>query len=215
MRRIDRQKHKELAEKRHNQILDAASEEFSKYGFAKTTIDQVAARAALGKGTIYQYFKNKKTLFLCLGKRGMDRLKDSVTEVIDKETDPIKKIEAAITAYLSFFENNTELARIFMQEQSEFRRKIQKRYFEHYYGRINRMREIFKSAVKEGFIKDIDVDEIISLLTSMLNGLTYMWQVEGMRYSLVDKIPIILEVFFKGVINSGEKRSEYEFSKRR
>lgn len=215
MKKQDRQKHRQLIEKRRNQILDAAREEFSTHGFARTTIDQVAHRAALGKGTIYQYFKNKKTLFLALGERGMDRLKDRILEGIEKESDPVKRIEIAVKTHLSFFEDNLELAVILMQEQSEFRKKIQKRYFQHYYGRINKTREIFRLAVKEGLVKDIDIDGMISILTSLLNGLIYMWQIEGMRYSLSSRLPVVLEVFFTGVLKDVKKRTEYEFSTKR
>lgn len=208
-------KRKELTRMRQKQILDVAAEVFSKNGYARTQVDEIANIAGLGKGTVYRYFKNKKLLFLSVGQRGMDRLTETILVEIEKEKDPIKKIERAIRAYLTFFEANSNLARIFMEEQGEFKKKVRKRYFEYYYGHINKTREIFKSAIAQGLFKDVDVDNAISFLTSMLNGLIYMWQVEGMRYSLANKIPIILEIFFTGVINDDEKRSGYEFSKRR
>ena len=64
MRRKDPKKMKTLVERRRNQILDAASLIFSKEGFAKANTDEIAKAANLGKGTIYRYFKNKRTLFL-------------------------------------------------------------------------------------------------------------------------------------------------------
>ena len=213
MRTKDKAKIKQLAEQRRNEILDAASHVFSKHGFIKTTIDQVASHAGLGKGTIYQYFKSKNELFLSVGERGMDRLKDSVLMVIEKEKDPINRIEKAIRAYLSFFEQNSNMAAILMQEQSVFKKKVQKRYFEHYYGHINKTREIFKTAISQGLIKDINVDKAISILTSMLNGLVYMWHAEGMKYSLTDKIPMVLKIFFTGTIKDDKRRQKYEKTK--
>ncbi len=213
MRTKDKTKIKKLIEQRQTEILDAANRVFSKYGFAKTTIDQVAVEAGLGKGTIYQYFKSKKELFLSVGRNGMDKLKDTMIEEIEKEEDPVDRIEKAIRTYLLFFQKNTDLANIFMYEQSEFKKEIQKKYFENYYGHVNRMQETFKEAMKLTLIKDMDVDNSIVVLISMLNGLVYMWQVEGMKYSLESKIPTVLEIFLTGILRNGKRRQKYEKTK--
>ncbi len=44
-------------------ILEAAGKLFFHFGFKKTSIDEIAAEAGIGKGTIYNYFSSKKELF--------------------------------------------------------------------------------------------------------------------------------------------------------
>jgi AcrR family transcriptional regulator len=44
-------------------ILDAAATLFAHFGFKKTSIDQVAAGAGVGKGTVYMAAENKQELF--------------------------------------------------------------------------------------------------------------------------------------------------------
>ena len=46
----------------------------------------------------------------------------------------------------------------------------------------------------------------------MLNGLVYMWQVEGMKYSLESKIPAILEIFLTGILKDEKRKKRYERS---
>jgi AcrR family transcriptional regulator len=48
---------------RRDAILAAALEEFSARGFAAARLDDVAARAGVGKGTIYLHFRDKQALF--------------------------------------------------------------------------------------------------------------------------------------------------------
>jgi len=43
-------------------ILEAAEGLFERYGYRKTTVDEIAQAAGLGKGTIYLYFKSKEDL---------------------------------------------------------------------------------------------------------------------------------------------------------
>ena len=46
-------------------IVQAAIATFSKYGYDKTRMDDIAENANLSKGTIYLYFKSKEKLFYC------------------------------------------------------------------------------------------------------------------------------------------------------
>ena len=213
MRAKDRKKIEARIEQRKNQILDAASLIFSKEGFVKANTDEIAKAANLGKGTIYRYFKNKRELFLSVVDRGLDKLKDAILTEVEKTEDPLKKIENAIKTYLSFFEKNSNLIGILIHEQSSFQKRIAKRYFEHYYGNVDRIKQTFKAGIDQNLIKDIDIDSLISVYTSMLNGLIYMWQIEGRKYRLIDKVPIVTKIFLTGIIKNEKRRQEYEKSK--
>lgn len=54
---------------KHESILAAAERLFVRYGFKKTTIEDVAAEAGVGKGTIYSYFRGKEELLLAYSDR--------------------------------------------------------------------------------------------------------------------------------------------------
>lgn len=47
-------------------ILDAADARLWRYGLKKTTIDEIAADAGIGKGTVYLYFDSKETIACAL-----------------------------------------------------------------------------------------------------------------------------------------------------
>ncbi len=51
---------------RPGEILEAAFTEFSRNGYAVTTLDQIAERAGVTKGTIYVYFESKEHLFISM-----------------------------------------------------------------------------------------------------------------------------------------------------
>ena len=50
-------------QQREERILDAASRLLVRWGYRKTTIDDVAREAGVGKGTIYLHWKDKSELF--------------------------------------------------------------------------------------------------------------------------------------------------------
>jgi len=57
---VDKKKEKK------NRILEAATEVFSQKGYAGASVADIAARADVGKGTIYEYFDSKEDLFFAV-----------------------------------------------------------------------------------------------------------------------------------------------------
>jgi len=56
----------DVSEERKNQILDAAMETFSKVGFHKARMSDIAETSGLSKGSLYWYFENKNDLIVKL-----------------------------------------------------------------------------------------------------------------------------------------------------
>lgn len=52
-----------MAKERREEIIRAAAKRFSRHGFTKTTLDEIARDVRIGKPTIYHYFKSKDDLF--------------------------------------------------------------------------------------------------------------------------------------------------------
>jgi AcrR family transcriptional regulator len=63
---------------RLDRMLDAASELLVRWGYRRVTIEDVADRAGVGKGTVYLHFPNKEALFLTVLLRGYRAIIDGV-----------------------------------------------------------------------------------------------------------------------------------------
>jgi AcrR family transcriptional regulator len=68
---------------RPQEILEAAFVEFSRNGYAMTTLDRVAEHAGVTKGTIYVYFENKEHLFICMVREVTKAALDTVHEMLE------------------------------------------------------------------------------------------------------------------------------------
>src|ERR1051326_7301959 len=60
-------------QQREKRILDAAAALLLRWGYRKTTIDDVAREAGVGKGTIYLHWKDKNELFRAAVLRAQQR----------------------------------------------------------------------------------------------------------------------------------------------
>ena len=82
-------------------ILQSAGKLFAKYGLKKTTVDDIASEARVGKATIYYYFKSKHSIFKGVVDREWLILKNAMREAISKESSPERKLRAFILTRIS------------------------------------------------------------------------------------------------------------------
>src|SRR5579862_9013985 len=69
---------------RPQEIIEAAFAEFSRNGYAVTTLDQIAERAGVTKGTIYVYFESKEHLFISMVRELMKVTLDTVQDMFKR-----------------------------------------------------------------------------------------------------------------------------------
>ena len=89
-------------EYRRNTILDAAEEVFFSKGINLATMDDVAERAELSKGTLYLYFKNKEELYLGISVRALTLLKDRFEEAVLSAPTGLEKVRAIGKAHYHY-----------------------------------------------------------------------------------------------------------------
>lgn len=90
-RRADREpkNRKTSAERceRENRLLDAAVHLLVRWGFRKTTVDDVAREAGVGKGTVYLHWKDKNEMFRAAISRASQQAVDDMLERISADPD--------------------------------------------------------------------------------------------------------------------------------
>src|SRR5215469_14784240 len=72
---------------REERILDAAATLLVRWGYRKTTIDDVAREAGVGKGTIYLHWKDKNELFMAAIWRTSKQLSDETIRRINDDPE--------------------------------------------------------------------------------------------------------------------------------
>jgi len=97
-------------------ILEAAVRLFDKKGFEKTSIQELANEAGVGKGTIYTYFQTKSEIFYAFCE---EQLEFVHTELANKTDPNAPVIEQVMTVFMGEFlhvTQNREFGRFFMQQ---------------------------------------------------------------------------------------------------
>ena len=80
---------------RADRILDSARDLLLRWGYRKVTIDELAAHAGVGKGTIYLHWRAREDVFHAVSSREAAAMTDAIVDAL--QTDPA---EVALHRYL-------------------------------------------------------------------------------------------------------------------
>jgi AcrR family transcriptional regulator len=101
-------------------ILEAAARVFSGKPFHEVLIDDVAASAGVGKGTIYRYFPTKEDLYFAALLHSFDELSASLARSLAEEESPRRRLERIAREVLSFSRDRRELFALLLSDERRF-----------------------------------------------------------------------------------------------
>ncbi|WP_030375074.1 TetR/AcrR family transcriptional regulator [Streptomyces rimosus] len=102
-------------------LFDAAVTLIAEQGFSSTTVDEIAERAGVAKGTVYYNFASKNVLYEELLRDGIDLLATSLQEAADRAvraegSTRVDALDAMIRAGLDFIAGSPSLTQLYVAE---------------------------------------------------------------------------------------------------
>ena len=153
-------------------IVQAAITTFSKYGYDKTRMDDIAKSAKLGKGTLYLYFKSKEELFYAISENSIKELKEQLSKLFSKKEDLVHDAEKFYDQYRNLIHDSEKVSFEMIAESSR-NPKLRKALYEQRMKVYDIVVDYLRRQIEKGFFrKDMDVNAIASGLVALYDGLT-------------------------------------------
>ncbi|MDX9818854.1 MAG: TetR/AcrR family transcriptional regulator [Desulfococcus multivorans] len=162
-----------LSPGKQERITRVAVEEFSEKGYAGASINAMVRRLGIAKGSIFQYFGDKKGLFLFAFNTAMERVKDYLRTVRDQTAseDLFTALEATLTAGVIFMEKHPVIYRLYIKAmfeddipfRSEILRSLREYSFKYFRSLLERAR------ARGELRRDIDLDKAAFVLDALMD----------------------------------------------
>ena len=184
-------------------ILQAAEEVLMEKGYHETSIDEIASRVGIAKGTVYLHFASKEDLVFALFEQDLEKFQQLVDSTVVSELTARAKMEAILhVLYGSFFSkrfqllyslsNSADLRRIFVEKKGCMRE-----IWERISALITTLLEEGKSAGE--FDTTIPTSVMVSAFFSLLSPKSYdRLMVEG-QMSQEEVSRQLGRIYFKGI----------------
>jgi TetR/AcrR family transcriptional regulator len=103
---------------RRKDIIDAAEKVFFSRGFESATMDEIAGKAELSKGTLYLYFKSKEDLQFAIFMRGSDILMKKMKDDLSTGSNGYRGLLELADSFIRFSRENPDYFSLFMYYES-------------------------------------------------------------------------------------------------
>lgn len=191
-------------EERRREIALAAMELFGHQGLHKTTIEQIAKAAKIGKGTVYLYFSNKEEIVM--------EIWESIFQEHDQWLNEAQTIcqneKQKIINYFNFghFEDSLVeklfnlysdyLSSVILRNENVFRDYKNKKYHKEF----NLITGYLQQGVKNGEFRSIDIDSTAEIMIQLKNGCLISAAQRGLGVGYLKKtIPELIMAFLHNI----------------
>lgn len=106
-----------LPEPKRDRILKMSASEFADKGYQRASLNTIIKRIGISKGSLYQYFKNKESLFLYVFEHFTALAKQSVKESVSRSSKAafMEQITRVLWAGIRFIDNHPEYYQIYLK----------------------------------------------------------------------------------------------------
>ncbi|HOB86783.1 MAG TPA: TetR/AcrR family transcriptional regulator [Bacillota bacterium] len=185
-----------------NELYRAALKIFSRYGYKKATLEDIAAELGMTKGALYLYVKNKRDLYERTVAGALTRWQDRVEEAVKKETEPINKLTVLAFSAFQYLAEDEEMRNVLVQDPEIFPMFPREDPF---FDINERSRNMLKAVLKEGIEKkvfrEVDLDSVVWLLFSMYKMFIIEAYIIRGKESTLNLFNQALELVLHGLIN--------------
>lgn len=187
------------------QILNAAKNLFTNYGFKKVSMDEIASEAGVTKKTVYTYFSSKEELLKYCIKEELQNMRKIIENVESKKLDFMETVHQVIYNLLKYKKNCKFLKMLFKEseilknEQLKENLKIVDKEIQNY------IRKQLELAIQNDKIELQNIDITTFLIYKMYIALMIDWNED---YKKLDEKEIADNILH--FLVNGLKRKEVE-----
>jgi AcrR family transcriptional regulator len=164
-------------DQRREELIKATYLEVAEKGYSAVTLQDIARRAGVSKGSTLYYFATKEDLFLGALEWMIKRYDEHIGEAIARVEDPVEKLKALIGVIFA----NAQESRQFLLAYSDFisigtrNKRFHDLNAQFYNGCCGHNRAVIEMGVLRGSFRQVDVQEASSMMRALVDGLMLQW----------------------------------------
>jgi AcrR family transcriptional regulator len=180
-------------------ILETAGRIFSRFGFKKTTMDEIARALHRAKSSIYYYFKSKEEIFKSIVETESRLMREEIQREIEKKSNPDDKLKAYVIARIRTLNRLANYYSALKDDYLENYSFIEEIREEHLRNEIQAIKRILAEGVKKGLFAVANLKKTAIAILTALKGLESHIILESKHHEIEPIIDNLLFILFNGI----------------
>jgi AcrR family transcriptional regulator len=155
------------------EILTLAKKKFERFGFSKTTVDEIAKGASISKRTLYQEFENKEKILEELFMFEALSVRKVIFNQIKKIIEPTEKLQTYIRLALKYLDQNPFIVTVLHDESGFFKPFLKDKPHIIEAGIEEIFVNILKEGIEKGVFRKMDEKVVGHCIFLLFKNLTY------------------------------------------
>lgn len=158
-------------------ILRAATDVFAEQGFAAVTVAEIANRAGIGKGTVYEYFTSKEELLFAVFEWINERIFERISEELDAGGTTLQRFQRLLDLGAEITRDQVDMQAVVLDFWAASRgTKSEERYNQACRTTFRAYRRLIADVVREGQANhelrpEVDADAVATMVVAAMDGL--------------------------------------------
>jgi len=181
-------------------VIVTAGHIFSRYGFKKTTMDEIARALKMGKSSIYYYFESKEEIFEAVVLYEANILRNELTTAIKSVESPVDKMKNYVFVRMKSFEKLSNYYNAIFDKNLDhfgFIENIRSKYDRE---ELAILRLILYHGARRKIFKIKNSEYTALAVQTTLKGLEVPLFWKKREVNIEDRLNAILEVLFNGIL---------------
>ncbi len=151
-----------------SEIFDAALRVFARFGYKKTTLDDIAAELSMTKSNIYLYAKNKEHLYEEAVRHGLLKWQGKVVSEINGIDDAVEQFRVLCGSAYRYLAHDEHLRTVLLNDPAIFPiSPAEDRFSDINNASINMLKNIITRGMKEKKFRKVNVDHAAEFIFSV------------------------------------------------
>ncbi len=179
-------------------IREAATRVFSRKGYFRTSVHEIAEEAGISVGTIYNYFESKQEILLGIFSSEFEDRKRFYEKLSDRELSLFEQLKKILDRHFSKIADHRQLISVIIQERFKPGSKLGRKLNERYEEIVRETAELIKEALREDQIRQCNPEVVAAAMFGAIESVVGygMIQDEEKREKIFGKAAAELAEFF-------------------
>ena len=188
-----------MKEGKRELIISAAVQVFSQKGYHNTKMEEIAAAAGIGKGTIYEYFASKLQLLQEIMEQSFHLYHHSLRTDMAANQSFEDRIKLLLEGHFRFCQENKDLTRFLFWDTEVIDEEIKEWAAQRRIEKEQRLLDMVRGAISAGEVRELDLQYVTVIISGVFAAIWAPVVIDGWEVDAAQAAQRITDILMRGL----------------